>query len=243
MVKLGVNIDHTATLRQVRLSKEPDPVACATLVELAGGDGITIHLREDRRHIQERDLRLLRETVKTRLNLEMAATEEIINIALKYKPDMCTLVPERREELTTEGGLNVFDNLDYLKNHIERLQQERIEVSLFIDCDKKQIDSAVTAGANIIELHTGNYANAKGENKDKELDRLISSANYAKQCGLLVSAGHGLDYINIIDVLQITHLYEVNIGHSIIARSVYVGLFDAVKEMKEIITTYSIRNL
>jgi pyridoxine 5-phosphate synthase len=239
MVKLGVNIDHVATVRQARLAEEPDPVKCALLVELAGGDGITIHLREDRRHIQERDLILLRETINTRLNLEMAATDEIIKIALKNKPDMCTLVPEKRQELTTEGGLNVVDNIDYLEKQIDKLKIADINVSLFIDCDKKQIDGAKKVGASIIELHTGCYANSKGKKKAEELDKLIAAANYAKSCGLLVSAGHGLDYQNIIDILQIEELYEVNIGHSIIARSVYVGLFEAVKTMKEIINTYS----
>lgn len=243
MVKLGVNIDHIATIRQARLAKEPDPVRCATLVELAGGDGITIHLREDRRHIQERDLLLLKETINTRLNLEMAATEEIINIALKNKPDMCTLVPEKRQELTTEGGLNVASDIDYFKKQADKLMQAGIEVSLFIDCDENQIDSAVKIGAKVVELHTGHYAEARGKEKEKELNRLIHAANYAKSCGLLVSAGHGLDYYNVIDILQIKHLYEVNIGHSIIARSIYVGLFEAVRSMKEIIITYSNRNL
>ena len=243
MVKLGVNIDHIATIRQARLAKEPDPVRCAALVELAGGDGITIHLREDRRHIQERDLVLLKETINTRLNLEMAATEDIINIALKNKPDMCTLVPEKRQELTTEGGLNVVSNIDYFIKQVDKLMQAGIEVSLFIDCDEKQIDGAVKIGAKVVELHTGHYAEARGKDKEKELNKLIYSANYAKNCGLLVSAGHGLDYQNIKDVLQIKHLYEVNIGHSIIARSVYVGLFDAVRLMKEIIITDSNRNL
>jgi pyridoxine 5-phosphate synthase len=235
MVKLGVNIDHIATIRQARLAKEPDPVKCVSLVELAGGDGITIHLREDRRHIQERDLKLIREIVNIRLNLEMAATNEIVSIALEYKPDMCTFVPEKRQELTTEGGLNVFDNLDDLKKQVAKLQNTGIEVSMFIDCDLKQIDSVIECGAKIVEFHTGHYAGAHGKQRIVELNKFIEAAKYAKKCGLLVSAGHGLDYYNIIDILQFKDLYEVNIGHSIIARSVYVGLYEAVKSMKDII--------
>ncbi|MDY6821759.1 MAG: pyridoxine 5'-phosphate synthase [Deferribacterota bacterium] len=238
MVKLGVNIDHVATVRQARLSKEPDPVRCAVLVELAGADGITIHLREDRRHIQERDLMLLKNTIKTRLNLEMACSEEIINIALKYKPDMCSLVPEKREELTTEGGLDVAGNVEFYRRVIEKLKNSGIRVSTFIDADKKQIEASYRAGSEVVEIHTGHFADAVGEQKQIELKRVIEAANYAKDLGLLVSAGHGLDYNNIKEILDLKFLYEVNIGHSIIARSIYVGIYDAVKTMRELIEKY-----
>ncbi|MGA1845749.1 pyridoxine 5'-phosphate synthase [Deferribacter abyssi] len=239
MIKLGVNVDHVATVRQARLSNEPDPVKAAVLAELGGADGITIHLREDRRHIQERDLRLLREIIKTRLNLEMACNEEILKLALDIKPDMCTLVPEKREELTTEGGLDVIYNFDLVKEYVEKLNAAGIDVSIFIDPDESQLEKAIYTGAKCVELHTGRYADAKGENKINELKRLKLSAKVANNLGFVVNAGHGLDYVNIIDIIKIPHIYEVNIGHSIVARSIYVGMKEAVREMKEIICKHS----
>lgn len=240
MIKLGVNVDHVATVRQARLSIEPDPVRAAVLAELGGADGITIHLREDRRHIQDRDLYLLRDIVKTRLNLEMACNEEIIDIALKVKPDMCTLVPEKREELTTEGGLDVISNFELVKDTVSRLRDEGIEVSIFIDPDEAQLEKAIYTGARFVELHTGAYAEAKGEDRLKELKRLKLAAKVAKNLGFIVNAGHGLDYHNVIDIVKIKELYELNIGHSIIARSIYVGIKEAVKEMKDLICKYSL---
>ncbi|KAA0258185.1 pyridoxine 5'-phosphate synthase [Deferribacter autotrophicus] len=240
MIKLGVNVDHVATVRQARLSNEPDPVRAAVLAELGGADGITVHLREDRRHIQERDLRLLREIVKTRLNLEMACNEEILKIALDVKPDMCTLVPEKREELTTEGGLDVISHFDVVKECVEKLNEAGIEVSIFIDPDESQLEKAIYTGAKYVELHTGRYADAKGDDRIKELKRLKLAAKVANNLGFVVNAGHGLDYMNIIDVIKIPHIYEVNIGHSIVARSIYVGMEEAVREMKEIICKHSV---
>ncbi|MGA1861571.1 pyridoxine 5'-phosphate synthase [Deferribacter thermophilus] len=240
MIKLGVNVDHVATVRQARLSIEPDPVRAAVLAELGGADGITIHLREDRRHIQDRDLFLLKETVKTRLNLEMACNEDVINIALKVKPDMCTLVPEKRQELTTEGGLDVIENFNLVKDTVSRLMDAGIEVSIFIDPDESQLEKATYTGAKFVELHTGAYADAKGGEKIKELKRLKSAAKIAKELGFIVNAGHGLDYYNIIDIVKIKEIYEVNIGHSIIARSIYVGIKEAVREMKDLICKHSL---
>ncbi|MDK2791295.1 MAG: pyridoxine 5-phosphate synthase [Deferribacteres bacterium] len=235
MVKLGVNIDHVATVRQARRIDEPDPVYAVTLAELGGADGITIHLREDRRHIQDRDVYLIKEVAKTRLNFEMACTKEITDIAVDVKPDMCTLVPEKREEITTEGGLDVIQNFNVVSNTVKLLSDSGIEVSIFIDPDISQIDAAVKTGAKVIELHTGRYAEAKGIFKSKELERLKQAASYAINKGLHVSAGHGLNYTNVIDIVKIPGLYEVNIGHSIIGRSIFVGLKEAVSEMKRII--------
>jgi pyridoxine 5-phosphate synthase len=237
MVKLGVNIDHVATVRQARRIDEPDPAYAVALAELGGADGITIHLREDRRHIQDRDLYVIKSVAKTRLNLEMACVSEIIDIAIDAKPDMCTLVPERREEITTEGGLDVKNNFDLVKETVAKLSKNNIEVSIFIDPDEEQIDEAFKTGARIIELHTGRYANAKGVEREKELDRLKEAAAFAQSKRMLVSAGHGLNYINVYDIVKIKGLYEVNIGHSIIARSIFVGLTEAVRQMKNIISS------
>lgn len=237
MVKLGVNIDHVATVRQARRIDEPDPAYAVALAELGGADGITIHLREDRRHIQDRDLYVIKSVAKTRLNLEMACVGEIIDIAIDAKPDMCTLVPERREEITTEGGLDVKNNFDLVKETVAKLSKNNIEVSIFIDPDEEQIDEAFKTGARIIELHTGRYANAKGVEREKELDRLKEAAAFAQSKKMLVSAGHGLNYINVYDIVKIKGLYEVNIGHSIIARSIFVGLTEAVRQMKNIISS------
>lgn len=236
MVKLGVNIDHIATIRQARGGVEPEPVAGAIAAELAGADGITIHLREDRRHIQDRDLRLLREIVQTRLNLEMAVSDEIIKIALSIKPEQCTLVPEKREEITTEGGLDCINNFDKICGAVKKLLKRKIIVSIFIDPDQEQIKTASKTGAEFIELHTGNYANAKGE-KDiaRELQKLKDCSMFAKNLGLRVNAGHGLNYINVRPVAHIPEVEELNIGHSIISRAVFVGLDKAVREMKTLL--------
>ncbi len=237
MPKLCVNIDHVATLRQVRLSKEPDPVYAAAIVELAGADGITIHLREDRRHIQDSDLYLLRKVVKTKLNLEMAIVDEIVKIALDVKPDMITLVPEKRRELTTEGGLNVIANKTALKKVIKDLHAEQIPVSLFIDPDVDQIQVSKIVNADYVELHTGNYAEAKNEKtKEKELAILQKSANVVIKAGLRLNAGHGLDYKNVIPIAKIPEVEDLNIGYSIIARAVLVGLDQAVREMKALVS-------
>ncbi|HTP66889.1 MAG TPA: pyridoxine 5'-phosphate synthase [Geobacteraceae bacterium] len=236
MARLGVNIDHVATIRQARGGVEPDPVAAAAIAELAGADGITIHLREDRRHIQDRDLRLLRETVKTRLNLEMAATREMIAIALSVKPNICTLVPEKRQELTTEGGLDVRLNVQTIAEAVEQLQEGEIPVSLFIDPDPDQIKAADKAGADYVEIHTGSFAEAKEwKSQEQELIKIENAVKLAVKLGLGVNAGHGLNYINIKKVAAIGGIAEYNIGHSIISRAVLVGLDRAVREMVELI--------
>lgn len=233
MLTLGVNIDHVATIRQARRTVEPDPVAAAVLAELAGADGITAHLREDRRHIQERDVRLLRETVRTHLNLEMAATEEMIQFALNLKPDYVTLVPEKREEVTTEGGLNVMAALGDLCRTVDRLQSADIPVSLFIDADSAQINAALKTQAVFIELHTGSYAEAKDEeSRQREFNLLAIGCENAIASGLRVNAGHGLTYQNVYPVASIPGMEELNIGHTIISRAVLVGMERAVREMK-----------
>lgn len=241
MIRLGVNIDHVATVRQARRGIEPDPVHAAVLAELGGADGITIHLREDRRHIQDRDLFLLKGTVKVKLNLEMATNDEIVNIALSVKPDMCTLVPEKREELTTEGGLDVIQNFDKVAKTVEVLQRNGIDVSIFIDADKRQIEKALETGAKYIEIHTGHYADAKDdEERLKELKKIEVAAKFANDIGFIVNAGHGLNYKNVIDICRVYPFYELNIGHSIVSRAVLIGMKDAVKEMKEILNRYHI---
>lgn len=236
MAKLGVNIDHVATLRQARGGAEPDPVAAAAIAELAGADGITIHLREDRRHIQDRDLKLLRQTVGTRLNLEMAATEEMIGIALGVKPDMCTLVPEKRQELTTEGGLDVIINAQSLENAIGRLQDGGILVSLFIDPDPDQIRKSAKIGADYVEIHTGSFAEADDwKAEERELIKIENGIKLASKLGLGVNAGHGLNYTNIKKVTALGGVEEFNIGHSIMSKAVLVGLDRAVRDMIELI--------
>ncbi len=236
MAKLGVNVDHVATIRQARGGVEPDPVAAAAIAELAGADGITIHLREDRRHIQDRDLKLLRQTVKTRLNLEMAATEEMVTIALQTRPDMCTLVPEKRLELTTEGGLDVRCNMDSLKGAVDRLRGGGIPVSLFIDADPDQIKAADKVGADYIEIHTGIFAEAgEWKSEEKELIRIENAVKLAQKLGIGVNAGHGLNYSNIKRMTTVRGIEEYNIGHSIISRAVLVGLERAVRDMVELI--------
>ncbi|MEW6375132.1 MAG: pyridoxine 5'-phosphate synthase [Thermodesulfobacteriota bacterium] len=232
MARLGVNIDHVATVRQARGVMYPDPVTAAGIVELAGADGIVCHLREDRRHIQDRDLRLLREVVQTRLNLEMAATEEMIRIALATNPDIVTLVPEKREELTTEGGLDVIKFFRPLKKAIQRLQRGGIPVSLFIDPRKDQIKASEGVGANAIEIHTGHYCDAKTPaESDEELKKILDAVGEASHCDLQIAGGHGLNYVNVRRIAEIKEMEELNIGHSIIARAVLVGLDRAVREM------------
>jgi pyridoxine 5-phosphate synthase len=234
---LGVNIDHVATIRQARRGNEPDPVAAAVIAELAGADGITVHLREDRRHIQERDVRLLRQTIATRLNLEMAATPEMVAIALDVKPDYITLVPERREEITTEGGLDVKTQCDRLGKFVHQLQGAGIPVSLFVDAELEQIQASAKTGAKFIELHTGTYANAKNEEAlNHELNVLKKGGALAIELGLRLNSGHGLTYQNTRAVAQIAGMEELNIGHSIISRAVLVGLDRAIREMKALIT-------
>lgn len=234
MLTLGVNIDHVATIRQARRAVEPDPIAAAVLAELAGADGITAHLREDRRHMQDRDVRLLRETVRTHLNLEMAATEEMVNIALSIKPDYVTLVPEKREEVTTEGGLDIAGQLDRINSVVDRLQSADIPVSLFIDPEPDQIDASAQVKAKFIELHTGRYAEAYEANRGvaAELASLKNGCDRALAAGLRVNAGHGLTYWNVYPIACLPGMEELNIGHSIISRSVLVGLDRAIREMK-----------
>ncbi|MGH8579951.1 MAG: pyridoxine 5'-phosphate synthase [Gammaproteobacteria bacterium] len=235
-VLLGVNIDHVATLRQVRSTRYPDPVQAAILAEHAGADGITLHLREDRRHIQDRDVYLLRELLQTRMNLEMAISEDTLRIAEKVQPEHCCLVPERRQELTTEGGLDVAGCLSQVKATCVRLANAGIEVSLFIDPDPRQIEAAVRAQAPTIELHTGAYANAKqGVAQDQALEEIILAAKRAAAAGLKVNAGHGLHYHNVTRVAAVPQLGELNIGHSIIARAVISGIEAAVREMKRLL--------
>jgi pyridoxine 5-phosphate synthase len=230
--RLSVNIDHIATIRQARRGMEPDPVSAALLAELAGADGIIAHLREDRRHVQDRDLRLLRETIQTKLNLEMAATDEMLRIALEVKPNITTLVPEKREELTTEGGLEVASRTDFMKSYISRLRQGGIVVSLFVDPDEKQVAAARKSGADWVEIHTGAYANANTEkNREREFVKIAEAAKLAGSLGLRVGAGHGLNYINVRKIARIPEVEELNIGHSIISRAVLVGLERAVREM------------
>jgi len=236
MIKLGVNIDHVATIRQARMGREPDPVGAAALAELAGADGITVHLREDRRHIQERDVRILRQSVRTRLNLEMAVSEEILKIAESVKPDMATLVPERRQEVTTEGGLDVAGAFDTVKAAVFRLKQAGIAVSLFIDANEKQVEASAKTGASFVELHTGRYADSVSEAEhEAERQKLYDMAARAKKLGLRVNAGHGITYWNVQDLVLMPGLEEFNIGHSIISRAVLSGLERAVGEMKRAI--------
>jgi pyridoxine 5-phosphate synthase len=232
MIKLGVNVDHVATVREARKTVEPDPVWAAAVCELAGARCVTVHLREDRRHIQDRDIWVLRQTVRTKLNLEMANAEEIVKIALEVKPDQSTLVPEKRQEVTTEGGLDVAGNLKAISQTVKRLRDAEILVSLFIDAEAKQIKASAEAGSQFIELHTGKYSNAPDEESQlRELQVLIDGAELALKSGLRVNAGHGLDYVNVAGMHKVPGLEEVNIGHSIISRAIFVGLDKAVGEM------------
>jgi len=235
IILLGVNIDHVATLRQARGTRYPDPVEAALIAEQAGADGITAHLREDRRHIQDRDIFLLKDMLQTRLNLEMAVTDAMLEVAFKVKPHACCLVPERREELTTEGGLDVAGAETRMHNACQTLAAAGVEVSLFIDADFRQIDAAVKAGAPVVELHTGCYADAKTRpEQEHELQRLRQAAEYAHQAGLQVNAGHGLNLHNVEAICRIPQIVELNIGHSIIAQSLFCGLEQAVRDMKRV---------
>lgn len=234
LILLGVNIDHVATLRQARGTLYPDPIQAALIAEQAGADGITAHLREDRRHIQDRDMFLLKERLHTRLNFEMAVTDEMLKIATQIKPYACCLVPEKREELTTEGGLDIAANVDKLQYACKFLAESDIEVSLFIDPEEQQIDAAVKAGAPVIELHTGAYADATSkQQRQYELGRIQHAARYAHSAGLQVNAGHGLNLYNVEDICQIPEIVELNIGHAIIAQAVFSGLDTAVRDMKQ----------
>ncbi len=234
MLRLGVNIDHVATLRQARGGREPDPVWAAAAAELAGASGITIHLREDRRHIQDRDLRVLRETVRTRLNLELALDPGIVALAAQVQPDQATFVPERREELTTEGGLDAVANADRLAEAIAQCKAAGIEVALFIDPELAQVDAAVKLKADAVEFHTGRYADAQGKHAvERELKALIEASRAAVAAGLELHAGHGLNYQNVGPIAAIPHMEELNIGHAIVSRAVFVGIGQAVREMLE----------
>ena len=239
MVRLGVNIDHVATIRNARGGVEPEPLTAVALAELGGADGLTIHLREDRRHIRDRDVELIREVCTLPLNLEMACSEDIIKIARNTLPYMCTLVPERREELTTEGGLDVKTNFDLVKSTVSVLMDKGIKVSLFIDPDLTQIEYAFKTGAEYIELHTGTYAYAQRDKQKDELVKLHTAAAFAQDTGLIVNAGHGLNYQNVPYVARIAGMYELNIGHSIVSRAVFVGLQQAVADMKQILKQVS----
>ncbi|WLF85071.1 pyridoxine 5'-phosphate synthase [Moraxella sp. ZY210820] len=232
MAILGVNIDHVATLRKARGTTYPDPVEAALICEQAGAEGITLHLREDRRHIVDEDVFRMRPLLKTRMNLEMAVTDEMLAIAEKVRPQHVCLVPERREEITTEGGLDVVGHFEQVKKATQFLTEISCQVSLFIDADYAQIDAAIACGAPVIEIHTGAYANATGEQQQHELQRIIDGAKYAYDKGLIVNAGHGLHLDNVQAIARIDQIHELNIGHSIIADAVFVGLENAVKRMK-----------
>ena len=237
MTTLGVNIDHIANVRQARKTVEPDPVQFAFLAELGGADSITVHLREDRRHIQDRDVFLLKETIKTKLNLEMAATDEMLEIAKKLLPDYVTLVPEKREEVTTEGGLDIKSNVKNLKNFVRNLKDSNIKVSAFIDPLSEQINFSKEIGFDFIELHTGKYAELTGYDQHVELQKIVESTIEANDLGLVVNAGHGLNYNNVKEIASINNINELNIGHSIVARALAVGLEKSVREMKSLITS------
>jgi len=236
-ILLGVNIDHVATLRQARGTPYPEPVEAALEAERAGADAVTVHLREDRRHIQDRDVELLRQVVQTRLNLEMAVTEEMLAVAERLRPEDCCLVPERREELTTEGGLDVAGQRERLRQACARLAAAGVRVSLFIDADPRQVEAAAEVGAPVVELHTGHYADARGrEAQSRELERLARAAELAQAAGLRVHAGHGLHYHNVAPVAALPPVRELNIGHAIVARALFTGLAEAVREMKRLMT-------
>jgi pyridoxine 5-phosphate synthase len=239
MAELGVNIDHVATVRQARKTNEPDPVWAAALAELGGADGITLHLREDRRHIVERDVRVMKETVTVKLNLEMACVDDVLALACEVRPDQATLVPERREEITTEGGLDVITHRAVIERAVRRLQDADVMVSLFLDPDARQIDAAAELGANAVELHTGQYAQAQGPRQQTEFERLVVHARQIRQLGMTLHAGHGLTYRNVRRIAGIADMCELNIGHSIVARALMVGIQAAVREMKDLIRSAS----
>lgn len=234
-ILLGVNIDHVATIRQARGTRYPEPAQAALIAEQAGADGITLHLREDRRHIQDRDVEIMIDMLQSRMNLEMAVTDEMLTIASRIKPHGCCLVPESREELTTEGGLDVAGQPDKIKDACTRLADVGVRVSLFIDAEEKQLEAAVESGAPVIEIHTGHYADAPlGTERDQQLQKIIHAVEYGESIGLQVNAGHGLDYHNVRAIAGIPGIKELNIGHSVIARAVFYGMYDAVAELKAI---------
>ena len=235
MIRLGVNVDHVATVRQARRADVPDPVEAALLAESAGADGITVHLREDRRHIQERDVQLLRERIRTKLNLEMAVTPAMVAFAEKLRPDDACFVPEKREELTTEGGLDVVSQQARVKEVAARLQESGIRVSLFIDPEKRQIEASKEVAAHAVEIHTGAYCNAAGSEREQRRRSVAAAAQFAHSLKLEVHAGHGLNYENVVAIAGIPEIVELNIGHSIIARAVIVGMAQAVREMKDLL--------
>jgi pyridoxine 5-phosphate synthase len=235
VIRLGVNVDHVATVRQARKVEVPDPVEAALLAEKAGADGITVHLREDRRHIQERDVELMRQRLATKLNLEMAVTPAMVTLAEKLRPNDACFVPEKREELTTEGGLDVVANKQKILEAVKRLQDRGIHVSLFIDPQKNQLETAKAIGAYAVEIHTGAYCNAAGTEREKERDAIAAAAALAHSLGLEVHGGHGLNYDNVLSIVTIPEIVEFNIGHSIIARAVIVGIEQAVREMKQVL--------
>lgn len=232
---LGVNVDHVATVRQARLAKEPDPVMAATLAILGGADGITVHLREDRRHIQDRDLRLLRDIITVELNFEMAATDEMFRIAIETGPDLVTIVPEKRQELTTEGGLDVKENRDRLKEFIKKINDRGIPVSIFINPSIDDVDISKEIGVQMVEIHTGLYADSSGSRQREELIKIMNAVQRARSIGLEVNAGHGLNYYNVKAIASIDGLRGLYIGHSIVARAILVGMKEAVRQMKELI--------
>jgi len=238
-IRLGVNIDHVATVRNARRTFEPEPVHAAVIADLAGADQITLHVREDRRHVNERDLRLIKELIHSKVNLEMAITEEMIDLAIKVKPHQATLVPEKRQEITTEGGLDVIGNFEKVKEAVRRLKEAGITVNIFIDPEKEQIEKAKEAGADAVELHTGAYAEAFAENDEKEvkreLERIRKAARFAKEIGLKVYAGHGLTYKNVKPIAQVEEIEELNIGHSIVANAILLGMKEAVEKMIKLI--------
>ncbi|HUG68755.1 MAG TPA: pyridoxine 5'-phosphate synthase [Pirellulaceae bacterium] len=236
MAELGVNIDHVATVRQARRTYEPDPVWAAMLAELGGADGITIHLREDRRHIKDRDLTVLRETVTVKLNLELACDEGVLDLACSVRPEQATLVPEKREEVTTEGGLDIVSHREAVARAVGKLRDTGIIVSLFLDPDAAQIDAAAELGAHAVELHTGQYALARGEQQQQQLVKLVMAGKRVTELGMTLHAGHGLNYHNVKPIAAMTAMHELNIGHSIVSRAIMVGMERAVREMKSLIS-------
>jgi len=234
-VRLGINIDHVATLRNARGEVHPDPVRAAHIAKDAGADGITAHLREDRRHIRDKDMERLKAEIDLPLNFEMAATEEMLKIAQRIKPNACCIVPERRQEITTEGGLNVVSNMDELRKFTKNLQQSGIKVSLFLSADKTQIDAAKLIGADIVEIHTGAYCLAKGDNQKKELQKIIKAAEYLQILGIECHAGHGLSYDTVGPIAKISNMRELNIGHFIIGEAIFCGISESIRKMREII--------
>ncbi len=239
MIELGVNIDHVATVRQARKTYEPDPVWAASSAELGGADCITVHLREDRRHIQDRDVRVLSETVHVKLNLEMACAESVLTVARDTRPPQVTLVPEKREEVTTEGGLDVVTHRDVIQRTMEQLKEIGSSISLFLDPEPQQIEAAAELGAAAVELHTGTYSLVSGADRQQELVRLVHAGKMIRECDMQLHAGHGLNYQNVVDVARIADMKELNIGHSLVARAVFVGLTQAVREMKDLLIALS----